>query len=668
MNNITITPITDGSGIDPFSVFGADDDDDDDDVNNNDVRPTGTTIVPPTELTTTTINEKWSNIPQRNTGTGTSLQFDIKNNYATTPSIPIRSTENHDDADDDDDDNTDIHIPWPEQRTSTTNTTTTNNNSSRILRLYQSSQIRLVQSLVQFGGCRGYIATQTISPGTLLLIEQPIVSWSDRTNTTSHSHPPNENETLFYIFYHHILMNASLSSIQKQRILHDLEFFHPTKLVVEECLRHVPSEIEPTLSSDNNNHVTQHSSNISPDTIEQVYNMIQELRLKFGEHSHGDHHDSKENKNGNNYHLTPDTKLFQQIRDRLVDFSNSDTSPMTNDDIYRILLTLRYNALQSGLYYYSAMFNHSDVYNCVKFIPPTSSSNSGTKRTRHYSEIRTTRTVLKGEPLTISYIPNILSHASRRHYLWQQHRFDIGNTIPPEESVLYPMECIQNQFPILSNMNDYTDTVTYNIETAVSELEGMYHDIEQLLQQQEQHGIVNNDVDLFQQAQELEQASLELCISAEQELLQNPRHILLIPCRRLHVDICCMVQQHYEDQLLLSFVDRMKLLSRLVLSAYQLRYLQTMLYGSDHFDIARTNLDIVHGIEELLSRSPKHLLDLSKQFMNADDDTPCHGIATLQTISHWSTLEYTVRKDYERIKALYPDNSSAYIQQQNEHE
>jgi hypothetical protein len=198
----------------------------------------------------------------------------------------------------------------------------------------------------------------------------------------------------------------------------------------------------------------------------------------------------------------------------------------------------------------------------------------------------------------------------------------------------------------------------------------MYHDIENLLQQQKQQkGKVNDDMDLFQQAKELEQASLELCISAEQELLQNPIHILLIPCRRLHVDICCMIQHHYNNHQsgvvsLLSFVDQMKLVSRLVRSAYQLRQLQIMWYGSDHFDIARTNYDLVHGIEELLSRSPNHLLHWSKSFThmeNENDSTIGQELMQCTTISHWSTLEYKIRKEYERIKALYPDNSSTYI-------
>ena len=163
---------------------------------------------------------------------------------------------------------------------------------------------------------------------------------------------------------------------------------------------------------------------------------------------------------------------------------------------------------------------------------------------------------------------------------------------------------------------------------------------------------------------------MELCISAEQELLHNPHHILLIPCRRLHVDICCTMQQYYyydHPKSLLSFVDRMKLVSRLVDSAYQLRHLQILLYGSDHYDIARTNLDLVHGIEELLSHSPQHLLQLSKvctnQDSNADDtcDSSCRGLRQYQSMTHWSTLEYTMRKDYERIKALYPDDASSYF-------
>ena len=630
--------------IDPFAVFGSDDDDEAEKeqeeekvhVINNHVHSRGTNFVHPTEpvttnpttgTATTTINailpigEKLSKIP--NLGQST---------------VPIGN---------DDDDEDRGFVPWPEQRNSQ-------------LTLYISPKIRLVQSLVQFGGSRGYIATQTISPGTLLLIEQPIVAWTELPHTSSSStnHNKTENEQLLHILYHHILMNSSLSSLQKQEIINDLEFFHPTKCLVDECLQQESDTAIPSNKS-SNGHEDQQLRKLTTDTIEQVYNMVQELHLHYGVDQ------SKEIGSHGASSTAEDMTLFQQIRNVLVqlNLTNRDATPIANHDIYRIILTLRYNALQSGLYYNSAMFNHSDVYNCVKFIPTTNT----TIRPAHvtscskYSEIRTTRTVVPGEPLTISYIPHILSHASRRHYLWQQHRFDIGNNIPPDGSVLCQMEYIHTQFPVLSNMNDYTDTVTYNIETAVSELEGMYHDIEHLLRiQQLRQEIVNNDdVDLFQQAQELEQASLELCISAERELLQNPIHILLIPCRRLHVDICCMMQQHYENQLmLLSMVDRMKLLSRLVLSAHQLRQLQMMLYGPDHFDIARTDLDLAQAIEELLSRSPKQLLKLSLPVTNLP---PTGSTMPLQTITQWSTLEHRLKKDFERIQALYPNNADDYI-------
>jgi hypothetical protein len=285
----------------------------------------------------------------------------------------------------------------------------------------------------------------------------------------------------------------------------------------------------------------------------------------------------------------------------------------------------------------------------VKFFPTNnnkSNNHSNITNTTTYSEIRTTRTIQKGEPLTISYIPNLLSYTSRRHYLWQQHRFDISvsNNDTNEISILRRMEFIHNEFPITKPIDDYKNTVTYRIESALLELETMYYDCKSI--------ITSNDVedDIIHQIRELEQATLELCNSSEQELLQNHIHILLLPCRRLHVDICDMIQQ-YDTKI--SFIDRMKLLSRLIISAYHLRTIQILLYGPDHYDIARTNLDIVQGIEELLSRSPKMLFDI--QLNDVDD-----GFVS-SNITSWSSLEYTIRKDYERINALYPHNANDYI-------
>jgi hypothetical protein len=72
-----------------------------------------------------------------------------------------------------------------------------------------------------------------------------------------------------------------------------------------------------------------------------------------------------------------------------------------------------------------------------------------------------------------------------------------------------------------------------------------------------------------------------------------------------------------------------------------------MLLGPDHFDIARTELDLAQAVEELLVRSPKHLIALK--------------LEGLQTDSAWATLEYRSKKNHDRIKALYPRDAHEYV-------
>ena len=75
---------------------------------------------------------------------------------------------------------------------------------------------------------------------------------------------------------------------------------------------------------------------------------------------------------------------------------NHDGSPLLKQhDLIRILLALRYNGFESGLYLHLAMLNH-DTYcpNSVKFADISN---------KQYSEVRTNQWVQPGQALTISY-------------------------------------------------------------------------------------------------------------------------------------------------------------------------------------------------------------------------------------------------------------------------
>jgi SET domain len=416
-----------------------------------------------------------------------------------------------------------------------------------------------IASSLPFGGGRGCVAERTLPPGTLVMVEEPLASWSVEDNRL-------DLYALQSLFERE---NAS-------QIVHDLEHFHPTKRAVD---------------------------GLEPSDPEQVDKMMIFLRAQNSD----------------------DPALPQIIETaRARNLTSADGSAITEVDVLRLLLALRYNGLESGIFRYAAMLNHADQPNCVKFLPTQDQT---------YSEVRTTRAVAQGEALTISYVPRIMSHASRRKHLWEQHRFDIGAELPAS---IRQMELIGNRLPP-SALNKWDeDSTTHRIEMALAELDAMYKDASVVLED------TGSSTDISEQAKALEQASLELCTEAEYQL-QNENHLLLLPCRRLHMDSCDLVQRDHS----LSLTDRTKLLGRLVVTAHRLLQLQKLLLGPDHFDIARTDLDLAQAIDELLSRSPKLLLALQ--------------LEGLTCISVWSCLEYKVRKDYERIKAIYPRDVDDYI-------
>ena len=422
--------------------------------------------------------------------------------------------------------------------------------------LYKSKEIEIVQSLEQFGGQRGFIATQRISPGTLLLIEEPLVAWDFDA-----FHEENANDSFMEIIENCITMHPNLPNLLK-----NLDYLHPTKAVVDSCLQQPPPD---------------------ESIQEQVIRPMEELRQQY------------------EYANSPDR--MQQLLDYL-------PSGSTMDDIFRLVLVLRYNGLETGLYLYAALLNHADAPNCVKFRPSS--------ETTSYSEVRATRAIARHEPLTISYVPRILSWASRRRYLWQQHRFDC---LEPSVGTLRDMERVRQEWPVRSSMDDgpVQNSITSPIESSIAELESLHDD-----------EAWNMSLDSLAT---LEQRCWELCHKTMEEALENEHHVLWIPARTLHVNICYSLLN--ED---LSFAQRMALLQRLVASAQHLRELQHMFLGPDHFDLAKTNLDLVQAVEELMSRSPRHLPG---------------------GVPEWSARVFAIRTDYERIKALYPENANDFIEE-----
>lgn len=370
-----------------------------------------------------------------------------------------------------------------------------------------SGNIRLVSSL-DVGGGRGYVATQTLAPGTLVLLEEPIVAW-----------PEGEASSIDLERIQVILM-----SDKANQAVHFMESFHPTRSIAQDLPSNEPEQVEEMFQ-------------FYRDAIKD-----DDLRLRT---------------------------ILQVAKAKGV--TNADGTTLEERDVLRLLVALRYNALETGVYLHIAMLNHADVPNCVKFKP---------QEGHKYSEVRTTKTVQPGEALTISYVPRFLCHASRRRHLWDQHRFDIGELSPEHD--LLSIDLVGGKIP-----NATAVELMQNIEAAVAALEEQCRDLI------EKANIIKTlSDDEAETAKALEQASLELYSSAQSQLANN-HHILLLPCMGLHVDACDLVQRYVR----LPKTQRARLLTRLVSTGRKLARVQREILGPDHFDLARTHLDVAQAIE-----------------------------------------------------------------------
>jgi SET domain len=408
-----------------------------------------------------------------------------------------------------------------------------------------------------YGGGRGFVATRDLDPGTLIIVEEPVIEW------------PKEQlgAELGVVSILHILEQDSA-----QKLIYDLEDFHPTKGAVDEFK---VGDV-------------------------QVKDMIEKLEDELGDG------------------LPALIDLAKVKR-----LSNRDGTALDARDMVRLLLALRYNGFESGVYLHLAMLNHDSYPNSVKFVP-----------TITYSEVRTTRHVRKGEALTISYLPNVMSHASRRHHLWEQHLFDIAGDVPDEYKEI---ELVGGNIPYSSPLERDVSAVTSRIESTIGALDGHFREMSAFVL--ENRGAENP---VWEEAKALELASLELYTEAKDQL-QNDRHVLLIPCLRLHLDLCDLLQIGK----VLTQNQHVLLLFRIVTSCSNLIELQTRLYGKDHFDLARTYNELSQALAELLSTAPKKLVS--------------QGFDGLESVTACSTSEHKARKEFQRIRALYPNDSEQFI-------
>lgn len=446
--------------------------------------------------------------------------------------------------------------------------------------LYLGPMMVLTQ-LEQFGGGRAYVSNRDIPPGTLLMVEEPLLTW------------PLEQlgKPLDLISVKHILLQSITQRRQQSHhhYIHDLEELHPTKETVDAI----------TMS------ITTNTAN-SNVQVGSMMTMLQEIEEESRVH-----------------------ELVEMAKEHGI--CNRNQTLLSATDILRLLLVLRYNGLESGIYLHVAMLNHACQPNCVKFLPKSNT----------FSEVRATKYIQAGDPLTISYLPDIKSHATRRYTLWDQHRFDIG-----KDTNLRSMELVHGNLP-KSNIESFnSDAITATIEQQITVLEDQFHNFNNSDADHNDvvsaSGIRSNH---YEHLQALELLCHELYINAKYQL-KNENHLLLLPCLRLHLDVC--------DELLQNIATsnrsfRMMILIRLIISGNALLSLELQYHGRHHFALAKTCLELYQALKELLSSpgSTRTLLEMKAP--------------GLSTFAECSALEQYCKRDHERIKALYPYDANDYI-------
>jgi hypothetical protein len=469
-------------------------------------------------------------------------------------------------------------------------------------------------SLTAEGGGRGYVAAQDLPPGTCVLVEEPFVNgWSEQQL----------GKSLGLESIHHLLELEGAKTI-----VGCMEELHPRKQKVDDVFA--------SLGSDG-------VSSINPLDRIQIVDMMASMEEDTS-------------------YCQDAQSLATLANDRGV--TNTDGSPLTTRDISRLLLTMRYNGFDSGIYLHFAMFNHDEDPNCIKFRPTTQAKERSNQL--HYSEARTTRYVRKGEALTLHYLenPREVSHPTRRRILWDQHRFDIGDEdaykaflhlattdtagssdeASKRRQAIFESELVSGKFPQStveeSAVNEEDDhdsaSATTNIEKSLDDLEEMMVELQTVFTSKTGQAVAENSSH-FDRAAALELTVGELITAGEQSL-ENNHHILLSRCRRLHLDAIEILLSHCSN--VLTEKQSTDMMTRFLVSVQPLLESQRKRLGSDHSDVARTYHDFAMGIQALLSHSPKKLVSLKLDGM--------------KTLDQCSKIEHFCRSEKERIERLYP--------------
>lgn len=584
---------------------------------------------------------------------------------------------------------------------STTDTTTTTSSGS---------------STSKGTGGRGYFATDRIPPGTLLLVEKPLVTWSD----------DQIGKPLGLVSVLHALQQPNANEINQA-----FEVLHPTKVYFDELLRHQHSNNSNTAGATNTDTIGQR--------ILQLYQSYYKQYAKSNV-------------------LRRILQLGAQLQNKEQKQKQGQMQTFTVADAIRMLLVFRLNAFQTGAYLFMSMFNHSCQPNCTKFTPSDAfiidrttsvlpSSNNNHQKTSSttlscYSQIWTTQWITKGQELTLFYLhPRELSHATRRFRFWEQHLLDIdtedttsgpasvhnnlmemvhgsmpSSILPPistmlaqEEkqrrdatktitligettnSIIYPSNPTDDSNDMTQNTTIGTCIVTSTIEDILADWEVQYLQIDNDITSIPSP-TTNDDLYSFHSAlKELESSTSDFCHKTSTQL-DNPYHILMIRCYRLHTDCAILYMNHVLRPLLLiseeinaSTTNKLPNHYRkgiekevnnvgyhCILNLYNLLDLQVRLLGEHHCDIGRTYYDLWNEIGHVLS-TRSNITKLNQKITEAatypislsnteEGITKIVNPKFIRTFAQWSKEEDRCRREYERIRKLYPNDIEPIIQ------
>lgn len=285
-------------------------------------------------------------------------------------------------------------------------------------------------------------------------------------------------------------------------------------------------------------------------------------------------------------------KYSDQIDELLDNFASLSLS---HDAMLQKVFAMQCNAFDSGVFLYNAIFNHECNPNCIKFTPESSGPG--------VSEVRVTRKILKGEPLSISYLyPRERSLANRQQNLLEQFGFECSCALCQRgDSILPP--------PAATTPPEHTVDMI-EVEKALGVAEEMLKDKSQAAQ------------------------ALHIALESLSDALEIVAHdhIVLIRLHKLVADCCDVLLRQRPSQ------DVREYAILFLRSSYELLELQRTYLNADHMDLARTLNDVSQGIQLLLSYDPKVLLE---------------EFAEWESFRQASSVENEYRKEYRRIKRLY---------------